>query len=140
MGGLGNQMFQYAAGMRLAMHHKTELKLDLTFLLDRTPQEKFVFRDFDLPVFGLSTPVASPQTIRHIFRQREWPLLTEESVKRFSRALKLETKSARLERLTRRAVEKLSPSYHFYTEIHPSFDPVVLGLPSRSYLEGFFQN
>lgn len=32
MGGLGNQMFQYAAGRRLAAKHNTELKLDISFL------------------------------------------------------------------------------------------------------------
>ena len=31
-GGLGNQLFQYAAGRRLALKHKTELKLDISFL------------------------------------------------------------------------------------------------------------
>ena len=30
IGGLGNQLFQYAAGRSLAMHHNTELKLDIT--------------------------------------------------------------------------------------------------------------
>lgn len=30
IGGLGNQMFQYAAGRSLALHHNTELKLDIT--------------------------------------------------------------------------------------------------------------
>ena len=29
-GGLGNQMFQYAAGRALALRHKTELQLDLS--------------------------------------------------------------------------------------------------------------
>jgi hypothetical protein len=29
-GGLGNQMFQYAMGRTLAVHHNTELKLDMT--------------------------------------------------------------------------------------------------------------
>ena len=32
MGGLGNQMFQYAAGRCLSYLHKTDLKLDLAFL------------------------------------------------------------------------------------------------------------
>jgi len=36
MGGLGNQMFQYAAGRALAIRHATVLKLDLSFL-ERTP-------------------------------------------------------------------------------------------------------
>ena len=31
-GGLGNQLFQYAAGRAVALHHKVPLKLDLTIL------------------------------------------------------------------------------------------------------------
>jgi len=31
MGGLGNQLFQYATGRALALKHQTELKLDLSF-------------------------------------------------------------------------------------------------------------
>jgi len=30
IGGLGNQMFQYAAGRALALHHRTALKLDIS--------------------------------------------------------------------------------------------------------------
>ena len=29
-GGLGNQLFQYAVGRAVALHHKVPLKLDLT--------------------------------------------------------------------------------------------------------------
>ena len=36
MGGMGNQMFQYAAAMSVACHRKTSVALDLSFLLDRT--------------------------------------------------------------------------------------------------------
>lgn len=32
LGGLGNQLFQYAAGLSLAAHHRTELRLDTYFL------------------------------------------------------------------------------------------------------------
>ena len=53
MGGLGNQMFQYAFGKMLSKKNNTHLKIDTTFLLDRTPRENFVFRDFDLDIFDL---------------------------------------------------------------------------------------
>jgi glycosyltransferase involved in cell wall biosynthesis/predicted SAM-dependent methyltransferase/tetratricopeptide (TPR) repeat protein len=53
-GGLGNQMFQYATGLALARRTKSQLILDLSFLLDRSPRPDFVFRDFDLPVFKLA--------------------------------------------------------------------------------------
>ena len=53
MGGMGNQMFQYAAGRRLAIKHKTILKLDLSFLLDKTPRENFTYRAYDLDVYNI---------------------------------------------------------------------------------------
>lgn len=53
MGGLGNQLFQYALGRCLATKWKTQLVLDVDFLLDRTARENFIFRDFDLDLFHL---------------------------------------------------------------------------------------
>ena len=52
-GGLGNQMFQFAAGLALARRTSTKLTLDLSFLLDRSPRINFTFRDFDLDIFKL---------------------------------------------------------------------------------------
>ena len=54
-GGLGNQMFQYAAGLALARRTKSQLILDLSFLLDRSPRPDFTYRDYDLPVFKLAS-------------------------------------------------------------------------------------
>lgn len=54
MGGLGNQMFQYAFGRRMALVHKTELVLDQTLLLDKSKLHELVtHRDFDLDIFNL---------------------------------------------------------------------------------------
>ena len=47
-GGLGNQMFQYAAGRALSFRSGVPLKLDIYDLVDRTPQPDFVHRDCDL--------------------------------------------------------------------------------------------
>ena len=47
-GGLGNQMFQYAAGRALALRSGQSLKLDIYDLVDRSPWPDFVHRDCDL--------------------------------------------------------------------------------------------
>ena len=57
MGGLGNQLYQYAAGRRLAHKLNTELKLDLTHY------EKDKFRPYVLNFFNLSASVATPEEI-----------------------------------------------------------------------------
>jgi hypothetical protein len=58
MGGLGNQMFQYALGRHLSIKHNTQLKLDLSFLLDRTQKPNFTFRNYDLDIFKITPQFA----------------------------------------------------------------------------------
>jgi len=54
MGGLGNQMFQYAFGRRMSIINNTELVLDDTLLLDRSlPNELVTHRNFELDIFKL---------------------------------------------------------------------------------------
>jgi hypothetical protein len=51
-GGLGNQMFQYAAGRGLAQRMNTEVVLDATYLNDRLPRGKeFTYRTYDMDMF-----------------------------------------------------------------------------------------
>ena len=47
-------MFQYAVGRCLAARNSDDLFLDLTFLLDRTPRKKIVFRDYDLDALSVT--------------------------------------------------------------------------------------
>lgn len=51
IGGLGNQLFQYAIGRQLSIKHGVKLKVDLVELLDRKPRQNFTFRDFELGNF-----------------------------------------------------------------------------------------
>ncbi|MBD2107737.1 hypothetical protein [Nodosilinea sp. FACHB-13] len=60
-GGLGNQMFQYALGRALSEHLNTKLKLDLSFLLNRTSTESHLFRDYELSIFNIDIKFASPK-------------------------------------------------------------------------------
>lgn len=52
-GGLGNQMFQYAAGLATARKNNTGLVLDTAFLNDRFPRRHFTYRTYDLDIFTL---------------------------------------------------------------------------------------
>lgn len=52
-GGLGNQMFQYAAGLALSRRYRTPLVLDATYLNDHFPRPQFTYRTYDLDVFTL---------------------------------------------------------------------------------------
>ena len=64
-GGLGNQLFQYAAAKSLALKHNTEVILDLSLLLDRTPLTDMVFRDYELYAFNLEENFANQELIEY---------------------------------------------------------------------------
>ena len=54
LGGMGNQMFQYAFGKRISLQTGRELILDLSFLNRRDLGPNFVYRNYDLDIFNLS--------------------------------------------------------------------------------------
>lgn len=53
MGGLGNQMFQYAIGRSLSIKTNQELKFDISFLSDKSPKINFTHRNLELDKFNL---------------------------------------------------------------------------------------
>jgi hypothetical protein len=59
LGGMGNQMFQYAVGRHLAVKNKAELKVDTSILLDHRPGVHVVNRHYDLDVFQPSLSIAT---------------------------------------------------------------------------------
>ena len=54
MGGMGNQMFQYAFGKKISLQTGRELILDLSFLNRRDLGSNFTYRNYDLDIFNLS--------------------------------------------------------------------------------------
>lgn len=111
MGGMGNQAFQYAAGRRLAIKHKTILKLDLTFLLDRTPRKNFTYRDYDLSIFNIQENFATDIDLR-IFNLK----------RKFNTSL------------------KLNKNILFVEKTKFKFDPEILKCKKDTYLDGSWQS
>lgn len=66
IGGLGNQMFQYACGRSLAEKHRTNLILDCSFLEDKTPRWNFVVRDYELDIYAINALHASKQELNRV--------------------------------------------------------------------------
>lgn len=67
IGGLGNQMFQYAFGRYLSIKKGTNLKLDLRGF------ETYEWREFELGVFNVNATIASQKEIDDILKPRYFP-------------------------------------------------------------------
>lgn len=113
-GGLGNQMFQYATGRRLAIKHKTQLKLHFTNALFCTQ------RSYELDCFNIKAEIATKEDLKKmgIISNR----ILNRIIYLFDQRLHL--------RFNRKII----------TERESVFDPKILSLPDNIYLQGYWQN
>ena len=112
MGGLGNQMFQYATGRRLAAVRNTDLLLDLTWYDD--PQN----RKFDLKHFKCSLNEATPRVLEQVST-------SDNQQKGFLRRIWKRTKGNSWTLLE-------EPHFHFFPEMYRA--------PDFTYLSGYWQS
>jgi hypothetical protein len=117
-GGLGNQMFQYAAGRRLALVNKAPLKLDLQWFEKVPPGD--TERRFELGIFAGERQIASPEEIRDLrgIDTGGWPKLAKAFLKRTGLMVKRS----------------------WVREKHYHFDPEVLDLRGDFYLDGYWHS
>lgn len=116
MGGLGNQMFQYAAARALALEKKTWVYLDPSFLLTDS-KGKWTQREYELGAFNIQYKFERSGRIR------------------FLRSLN-----------TNRYARRLSDSkiwffpYRNFYESGMEFHPELFDFPKNTYLHGYFQS
>lgn len=69
-GGIGNQMFQYAAGKALAYYHNTELQLDIYTPDDYARFSNLTYREYCLNHFNINDKLAEERTINRYLTKR----------------------------------------------------------------------
>lgn len=116
MGGLGNQMFQYAAGKSLAERLGVPLLLDRTFLDQKPENAGYTLRNFELDVFRTGAQFANHSLVRKMRRPLE-------------------------SRLHRR-LKRFFPFFadHVFYETDKRFIPEFSTLKDPVYMEGYWQN
>lgn len=110
MGGIGNQLFQYALGRNLAVKNNTDLKLDLSSFKNNPT------RIFALNAFNIRATEATPKQIPYYKRD------------------------IRKSKLRSRFSEYFNLCSPVYDESHFHFDENVLNCKSPKYLFGYWQS
>lgn len=118
MGGLGNQMFQYAAARRLAWSCAAEMKLDLSFL--QGDQAGTTRRVFELKHLSISAREASAREIADASGEGEAPQSV--AIRMFRRFF------------------SPGPRPKLYRERFFHFDARVLKLRDNCFLDGYWQS
>jgi hypothetical protein len=119
LGGLGNQMFQYAAGRQLAAFHQTELKLDVSFY--RYRGQDHTYRNYGLRHLS----------VHPMFAQREEIV----AIQGTPTAIVLRIASA----LNRRLNPFFREPFFSETQVGP-FKPEIWSTPRDVYLDGYWQS
>lgn len=115
-GGLGNQMFQYAAGRCLGQKQNTQVKVDDAFL-KADPKGVYTKRYFELDAFEADVQMADGPELAPFYR-----IINS--------------------RLLRNLQQKLPFLFarRYYDEKQIAFDPSFFDLPQQTYIDGYFQS
>ena len=116
-GGIGNQMFQYAAARRVSLIHRTQLFLDMGWFQE---EGWWTRRKYELGAFRIRGEMAPPDDIGALRSRRQNPLFR------------------RLPALIKKWI--FHPHQTHIIEKGYNFDPEILNLCDNIYLDGHWQS
>lgn len=117
IGGLGNQMFQYAFGRSLALKNNTNLKIDIQDLQNKAKKKDFTLRNFELNVFNVHVEIASESEIQNFMK----------------------SKTMMLKDLLTLSLPFKSKNFYL-REPHHHYFPLAKNVPANTYAYGYFQS
>lgn len=125
LGGLGNQMFQYAAGLALAEARRTVLKLDVSWFREDPAYE--AHNRYSLSCFNVTEQFATQEEIDRVRGVRL--TRSERGALALARALRL-----------RQCARRHQSAGHWYRASGHRYDEVFAQQPDETYLDGMFQS
>lgn len=115
IGGLGNQMFQYAAGRALSLQYKTPLRLDISGFVNYELHQGFELHR----VFNCSAEIASKTDVRRTLGWQSLPFVRRVLLRPSMVAFRHENYI-------------IEPHFHYWPSFHQ--------LTKDSYLQGYWQS
>jgi hypothetical protein len=115
VGGLGNQMFQYAAGRALSIKHEVPLRLDISAFVDYELHQGFELKR----LFNCAAETSTDNAVQNILGWQSLPRIRQ-IVSRPSMAA------------FRRNTFVVEPHFHYW--------PAIENVPSSCYLMGYWQS
>ena len=116
-GGIGNQMFQYAAARRVSYVNNTQLRQDLSWFNESGLRTN---RKYELEVFNIVSEIATPSDIVAFKTRKQNPL------------------ARRLPNFLKKIVFHTNQTH--IIEKYFSFDPAILNVKDNVYLDGYWQS
>jgi len=114
IGGLGNQMFQYALGLHLAMNNNSTLKFDIRGF------KEYKLRNYDLNRFNIQEHIATSKDLLGVF------LPSDKSIYKIGKHLRVKLDGVQ--------------QIQYIKEQKSDFEPEIISLGDNIYLDGYWQS